>query len=44
MQRDVVYMIHEYDGVDLGIVWETVLKNLPDLVDEVDKILHKISE
>lgn len=31
-------MIHEYDDVDLGIVWETVQKDLPRLVVELQKL------
>ena len=31
-------MIHEYDGVDLNIVWETLQKDLPDLVKSIEKI------
>lgn len=26
-------LIHEYDGIDLAIVWETVRRDLPALVD-----------
>jgi uncharacterized protein with HEPN domain len=32
-------MIHEYDDVDLVIVWETVKNNLPPLIDALQKIL-----
>jgi uncharacterized protein with HEPN domain len=30
--------IHEHDDVDLGIVWETVQKDLPRLVAELQKL------
>jgi uncharacterized protein with HEPN domain len=30
--------IHEHDDVDLGIVWETVQKDLPRLVAELQKV------
>ena len=35
-------MIHEYDGVDLSVVWETVQKDLPVLMAKVEKILAAI--
>lgn len=31
-------MIHEYDDVDIGIVWETVKNDLPLLVDSLENI------
>ncbi len=35
-------MIHEYDDVDLVIVWETVHNDLPPLIDALDKILQSL--
>jgi uncharacterized protein with HEPN domain len=32
-------MIHEYDDVDLVIVWETVKNDMPQLVNSLEKIL-----
>lgn len=32
-------VIHEYDIVDLGQVWDTVRENLPPLIEELSKIL-----
>lgn len=32
-------IIHEYFGVDLGLVWEVVKKDVPELKDNVKKIL-----
>lgn len=32
-------MIHEYDDVDLVIVWETIKNDLPQLVELLEKIL-----
>ncbi len=32
-------MIHEYDDIDLPLVWETVRTNLPALVKSLEKIL-----
>jgi len=32
-------MIHEYDDIDFGIVWETVKNDLPLLVDSLNNIL-----
>lgn len=31
-------MIHEYDDVDLGIVWKTVKSNLPKLIESLKAI------
>ncbi len=33
-------MIHEYDDVDLVIVWETVNNDLPPLIDALEKTLQ----
>jgi len=32
-------VIHEYDIVDLGQVWDTVRENLPPLIEKLSKIL-----
>lgn len=32
-------LIHEYDTIDLDRVWETIVKNIPDLERQVRKIL-----
>ena len=32
-------VIHEYDNVDLTIVWDTVKKDLPPLIDALDQIV-----
>ncbi len=32
-------VIHEYDIVDLGQVWDTVRENLPSLIEELSKII-----
>jgi len=37
-------LIHEYFGVSFSIVWETIKNDLPDLRDEVEKILKEIEE
>lgn len=37
-------LIHEYFGVDLGIVWKVVQEDLPPLMDAVKEILRKESE
>ncbi len=34
-------LIHHYFGVDLDAVWDTVAKDLPDLKENVKKILEK---
>lgn len=33
-------MIHEYDDVDLSMVLETVKRDLPQLVEKIEKILQ----
>ena len=33
-------MIHEYDNVDMRIVWNTVKKSLPDLIIAIAAILY----
>jgi len=37
--RNVV--IHEYDSVDLSIVWETVRQDLPQLIVVIEKLLAR---
>jgi uncharacterized protein with HEPN domain len=32
-------IIHDYDQVDLDVVWQTVAHNLPTLISELDRIL-----
>lgn len=39
--RDV--LIHEYFGVDLDLLWNTIKKDLPDLKQKISKILEKMS-
>jgi uncharacterized protein with HEPN domain len=34
-------MIHEYDEVDLNIVWDTTLNDLPPLIIQIEKILRQ---
>ncbi len=33
-------MMHEYDDIDIGIVWETVRNDLPPLVNSLENILE----
>ena len=33
------FFIHEYNYLDLDIIWETVKNNLPPLIKELEKIL-----
>lgn len=35
-------LIHEYFGVDLELVWETIKKELPKLKDQILKILQEL--
>ncbi|MEM2882202.1 MAG: HepT-like ribonuclease domain-containing protein [Candidatus Bathyarchaeia archaeon] len=34
-------LIHEYFGVDLELIWETIERELPELKGEILKILKK---
>ena len=34
-------MIHEYEDVDLGIVWDTVQNDLPPLISLMESLLPK---
>jgi uncharacterized protein with HEPN domain len=36
-------MIHEYDDIDLEIVWGTVQNDLPSLIESMEKIIRKLS-
>ena len=33
------FLIHEYDDIDMKIVWDTVKNNLPPLITELEKIV-----
>ena len=33
-------MVHEYPGVDLRIVWDTVRDDLPPLVEQLERLLE----
>jgi len=35
-------MIHQYDDIDPLIVWETVKEDLPNLILQVENLLHKL--
>jgi uncharacterized protein with HEPN domain len=32
-------LIHGYDAVDLDVLWDTIVDDLPPLIDELNKIL-----
>ncbi|MGR3310027.1 MAG: HepT-like ribonuclease domain-containing protein [Candidatus Brocadiales bacterium] len=34
------HLIHAYFNVDLDIVWDTVIKDLPSLISALEKIIH----
>jgi uncharacterized protein with HEPN domain len=36
-------LVHEYFGVDVGIVWETVVRDLPVLRRELEELLKHLS-
>jgi len=37
-------LIHEYFGVNLNLVWETVKKNIPELEKKISEMLRTTSE
>lgn len=32
-------IIHDYDGINLKVVWETITEDLPDLLEQLKKIV-----
>ncbi len=32
-------LVHEYDGIDLDVVWDTAVKSLPLLIVELKKVI-----
>ncbi len=32
-------LVHEYDGIDLDVVWDTAVKSLPTLILELKKVI-----
>ena len=32
-------MVHEYDDIDMVIVWETIKKDIPALISSIEKII-----
>ena len=37
-------LIHEYFGVNLDLVWETVKKNIPELEKQISEMLRTNSD
>lgn len=37
-------LIHQYFGVDMNLVWETIKRELPKLKEQILKILKEIEE
>jgi uncharacterized protein with HEPN domain len=37
-------VVHEYFGVDAGIIWKTVVRNIPELRSQVEKLQQKLSQ
>ncbi len=37
-------LIHEYFGVDLGIVWAVIQDELPPLQDEIKKLMDQLTK
>ncbi|OUC16330.1 MAG: hypothetical protein B0A82_02050 [Alkalinema sp. CACIAM 70d] len=32
-------LVHEYDEIDLGIIWDTAVNSLPNLILELEKVV-----
>lgn len=37
-------LIHEYFGVDIAIVWQTLIEDLPPLATEMDQLIQEYSD
>lgn len=37
-------LVHEYDEIDLDVVWSTVMNSLPTLISELEKAVPPESE
>jgi uncharacterized protein with HEPN domain len=37
-------LVHNYDGIDTSIVWETVKNDIPELKKKIEKILYNEDE
>ena len=35
-------LIHKYDDIDVDILWDTVTRDIPDLIEKLDPILKNI--
>jgi uncharacterized protein with HEPN domain len=33
------FVIHEYEGVNLKVIWDTIRNDLPDLLKQINKLL-----
>lgn len=34
------FVVHQYDSIDLQIIWDTVLDDLPDLIANIENIFN----
>lgn len=32
-------LVHEYDDIDLDVIWDTLIKSLPILIKELEKVI-----
>jgi uncharacterized protein with HEPN domain len=39
MRKDNAYLIHDYDDVDLDVVWDTIQRDIPPLIERLEKYL-----
>ncbi|MFO8057905.1 MAG: DUF86 domain-containing protein [bacterium] len=37
------HLVHEYDAVDLNILWETINRSLPELLEKLNKIINELT-
>lgn len=40
--RDI--LIHNYDGIDYLIVWDTIIENIPELKPLIDSLIEELEE
>lgn len=34
-------IVHDYKNIDFEVLWGTITKSLPELLDQIDKILYR---
>lgn len=34
-------IVHDYENIDFAVLWGTITKSLPELVNQIDEILYR---